>query len=180
MRGGRRPLPRGTVVALDIIPFEPVPNAICLPEVDILTNECSTQLQAVLTTLDVAGESQTGNKGIDVVLSDMAPSATGNKDMDHDNVVKLCYAALTLGLHHLSVGGTFLCKLWNGWRTQGLYDDLRKLFKTVRYVKPPASRNDSAEIYLLAQDFVGVKGLGQARTTQTEQAITADANRDSR
>lgn len=55
------------------------------------------------------------------------------------------------------LGGTFLCKIWRGRRETDLCQDLKNLFENVRYVKPPASRDDSAEIYLLAQNFRGIE-----------------------
>merc|ERR1711976_433058 len=85
----------------------------------------------------------------DVVMSDMAPKATGIKTMDHENIVKLCMSALKFSSVVLEEGGTFLCKLWNGREQQQLEKLTKMVFKQIQIVKPEASRSDSAEVFLL-------------------------------
>ncbi|XP_037557473.1 rRNA methyltransferase 2, mitochondrial [Dermacentor silvarum] len=137
---------RGTVIGLDLLPIDPVPGATFLPNTDILKPESTTKVLQCLS-----------GKSADVVLSDLAPNASGVKSLDHEGIVALTYAALILSFKVLSVRGSFLCKIWNGSEAAKLSDDIRRFFQFVHYVKPPASRKESAEIYILGREFKGVE-----------------------
>ncbi len=93
--------------------------------------------------------------GVDLVLSDMAPSATGHKATDHLRILALVEAAALLAEELLAPGGTFIAKVWQGGTESDLLAHLKRCFRQVRHVKPPASRKESAEIYLLATGFRG-------------------------
>lgn len=95
--------------------------------------------------------------GVDAVVSDMAPSPTGMKDLDHEMIVKLSYSALKFCLKISKVGGFFLTKIWDGGLRGKLENDLKVFYNHVQVVKPKSSRSDSAEIFLLAKDFKGLK-----------------------
>lgn len=97
------------------------------------------------------------NRLINVVLSDMAPQATGIKDLDQENIIKLCYSVLRFAVLMSAKNATLLVKLWQGAGANNLELDLSKFYKNVRVVKPQSSRSDSAEIFLLARDFKGLK-----------------------
>jgi len=89
----------------------------------------------------------------DVLLSDMAPSATGVKSLDHQQIIALATSVLRFSLLGLTQGGTCVVKLWRGCETDKLTEAMRKCFTKVREVKPLASRADSAEIFVLGTEF---------------------------
>jgi 23S rRNA (uridine2552-2'-O)-methyltransferase len=91
----------------------------------------------------------------DAVLSDMAAPATGHLQTDHLRIMALAEAAAAFALEILTPGGIFLCKVLQGGTERALLDELKRSFAAVRHVKPPASRADSAELYVLATGFRG-------------------------
>ncbi len=95
----------------------------------------------------------------DVVLSDMAAHATGHKQTDHLKIIDLAETALEFAMEILKPGGTFLCKVLRGGSEHELLAKLKKNFKSVKHIKPQASRADSAELFVLAQGFKGRKSL---------------------
>lgn len=90
---------------------------------------------------------------VDAVLSDMASPATGHRETDHLRVMGLCEAALEFSFEVLKPGGTFICKVLRGGTEKSLLELLKKRFGKVFHVKPPASRADSAEMYVIAMNF---------------------------
>ncbi|KAL3211200.1 hypothetical protein MRX96_000879 [Rhipicephalus microplus] len=144
--GTDRSATKGTVIGLDILPIDPLPGATFLPNADILKPEATEKVLKCL-----------GGKSASTVLSDMAPNASGMKALDHEAIVALSYAALILSFRVLSIGGSFLCKIWNGSEAVKLSNDIRKFFTFVNYVKPPASRKESGEIYILGREFKGAE-----------------------
>ncbi|XP_071522020.1 rRNA methyltransferase 2, mitochondrial isoform X2 [Panulirus ornatus] len=138
--------PQGTVIGVDLHPVHPVPGAIIIGGHDFTLQE--TQ-QKILKLLD-------GRK-IDVVLSDMAPNATGTKELDHENIITLAYSALRFAIQHSALEATFLCKIWDGYRNSNLSSDIGKFYSTVKVVKPLASRSDSSERFVLGKKFCGSK-----------------------
>lgn len=145
-------LEKGTVIGLDILPIDPIPGATFLPNTDILKPESTAK---ILKCLD--------GRPVDAVISDMAPNASGVRSLDHDAIVALSYAALLFSFRVLSVGGSFLCKIWNGREATKLSEDIRRFFQFVHYVKPPASRKESSEIYILGRQFKGAEKQGSAQ-----------------
>ncbi|MCA4774770.1 RlmE family RNA methyltransferase [Wolbachia endosymbiont of Mansonella ozzardi] len=95
----------------------------------------------------------------DVILSDMAPESCGLKLLDHIRIMLLCEAALSFARHFLSYGGKFVVKIFQGESDKDFYNELKKVFKTVKYFKPKSSRSESAEMYLVGLDFTGGKDL---------------------
>lgn len=91
----------------------------------------------------------------DAVLSDMAAPSTGHKATDHMRIIALCEAAAQFARETLSEGGVFVAKVLQGGTEHQLLADLKRDFRTVRHFKPPASRTDSAEMYLIALGFRG-------------------------
>lgn len=120
----------------------PIKGAIILPECDITKQETQQQILNILN----------GQK-VDVMLSDMAPSATGVKTLDHQQIVQLAMAVLRFSLGCLAEGGSFLVKLLQGGECKSFEKTVGKCFTDVRFVKPHASRMDSAEVFLLARNF---------------------------
>lgn len=133
----------GQVIAIDISPMEPIANVEIL-ELDFMADAAPARLKALLA----------GHKA-DVVLSDMAASATGHRPTDHLRIMGLCEAAAEFAAEVLAPGGTFLAKVLQGGTERTLLDQLKKAYTSVRHVKPVASRSDSAESYVLAMGFRG-------------------------
>src|ERR1700740_2589157 len=141
---------RGRVVALDILDMKPVPGVEFL-QLDFLDPSAPDRLQAMLGR-GAAGKAQAT---ADVVLSDMAANATGHRQTDHLRIMALAEAAADFARGVLAPGGGFLCKVLQGGTEAKLLAALKRDFASVKHVKPPASRSDSAELYLLAKGFRG-------------------------
>ena len=96
-----------------------------------------------------------GGRKADLVLSDMAAPTTGHKATDHMRIMALCEAAADFAVTVLAPGGVFLAKVFRGGTENVLLARLKRDFAKVQHVKPPASRSDSPELYLLATGFRG-------------------------
>ncbi|KAJ8978612.1 hypothetical protein NQ317_010070, partial [Molorchus minor] len=81
---------------------------------------------------------------VHVVISDMAPNATGVKHLDKENIIKLCYAALKFAVQMSVKDASLLVKLWQCEDMKKLVDDISRFYSNVKVVKPNASRSDSA------------------------------------
>ncbi len=134
--------PRARVIAIDIQDLDPVAGVDFIKG-DFLEDET---YQAIL---------QKTKGGVDAVLSDMANAATGHRATDHIRTMALAEAALDFALEVLNPGGFFLTKVLRGGADASLLAGLKKNFKTVRHVKPPSSRADSRELFVLATGFKG-------------------------
>lgn len=133
---------QGAVIGIDILPMDPVPGAMVI-ELDFLDPSAPDRLKALL------------NGPADVVLSDMAAPTTGHASTDHIRIIALAEAAYEFAHEVLAPGGTFLCKVFQGGAEGELLAALKRDFKTVRHAKPPASRAESAEVYVVATGFRG-------------------------
>ena len=91
----------------------------------------------------------------DVVMSDMAASASGNQQVDHLRIITLCEHAAYFAFDVLEPGGTFVAKVLAGGAEQGLMMVLKKNFDKVVNMKPPSSRKDSSEKFVVATGFRG-------------------------
>jgi 23S rRNA (uridine2552-2'-O)-methyltransferase len=138
----RRAGPRGRVVAIDILEMKPVAGVEFL-QLDFLDETAPGRIKAML------------DGKADVVLSDMAANATGHRRTDHLRIMALAEAAAHFAREVLAEGGSFLCKVLQGGTEAALLAALKRDFASVKHVKPPASRTDSAELYLLARGFRG-------------------------
>lgn len=133
----------GHIVAIDILEMEPMPG------VDIF--------HADITDSEIPGRLKHALRGpADVVLSDMAASTTGHRATDHLRTTALLEAALDLAEDVLRPGGVFVGKAFQGGATGDLLARIKKNFHDVKHVKPPASRAESVELYLVAQGFKGL------------------------
>ena len=92
---------------------------------------------------------------VDLVLSDMAASTTGHRQTDHLRTMALFEAAYDFACEVLAPGGAFLAKVFRGGTEQSLLADMKRRFRSVRHVKPPSSRPESVELYVLAEGFRG-------------------------
>ena len=132
----------GRVVAVDINPMAETPGAETI-RADIRDEKTRTLVRAAL------------HGPADVVLSDMAAPTTGHEATDRLRVIGLCETALKFAEDVLAPGGAFICKALGSGADAGLLAAVKRAFKQVKHVKPPASRSDSAEIYLVATGFRG-------------------------
>lgn len=96
---------------------------------------------------------QLQDQKFDVILSDMAPGSCGLQSLDHVRIMLLCEAALNLAKHFLNRGGKLVVKIFQGESDKDFYNELKKVFKTVKYFKPQSSRSESTEMYLVSLDF---------------------------
>ena len=101
----------------------------------------------------------------DLVLSDMAANTTGHKQTDHLKIMALAEAALAFAREVLQPGGTFICKVLRGGAENELLRQLKHDFRHVNHFKPEASRDDSAELFLVALGFRGGKSLATSPDT---------------
>ena len=132
---------KGQVVAIDILEMEPLAGVEFL-RLDFMDAEAPGRLEAMLR-----------DGSADVVLSDMAAQGTGHAGTDHLRVMGLAEAAAEFACEVLDPGGAFVCKVFQGGTERALLDRLKRAFATVRHVKPPASRAESAEMYVVATGF---------------------------
>ena len=138
----------GTIIALDVLPMEPIEGVTFL-QGDIREDAVLAQLEAV-----VAG------RPVDVVVSDMAPNLSGIESADSARISHLVELAVDFAGHHLTPQGALVCKVFHG----SGYSQLVKLFKTtfrvVKPIKPKASRDKSSETFLVG---IGLRAPAQGR-----------------
>jgi 23S rRNA (uridine2552-2'-O)-methyltransferase len=132
----------GRVVAIDILEMAPL-GGVEFRQLDFLEPHAPDAIQSLL------------GGPADVVLSDMAANATGHRRTDHLKTMALAEAAADFAREALGPGGAFLCKVLQGGTQTHLLAALKRDFRSVKHVKPSASRSDSAELYLLATGFRG-------------------------
>ena len=132
---------KGSLIAVDILPMDPVADTTFI-QGDFTTTEVLEQL---LSTLD--------NKGVDVVLSDMAPNLSGMKSVDQPRSIYLAELALDFAKLVLKPEGCLLVKVFQGAGFTEFLQQLRENFREVKSRKPDASRDCSREVYLLAKGY---------------------------
>ena len=138
----RETIPQARVVGIDLLEMDPVEGAEIL-QMDFLADEAPDALAGAL------------GGPADLVLSDMAANTIGHKQTDHLRTMALVETALDFAVQHLADGGAFVAKVLAGGADNQLVGELKRRFKTVKHVKPPASRKGSSEWYVVAQGFKG-------------------------
>lgn len=133
---------RPLIAAIDYLEMDAVPG-VTLLQLDFLDDSAPARLMEAL-----GGEP-------DIVLSDMAAPTTGHRRTDHLRTMHLCEVAADFAMSVLKPGGHFLAKTFQGGTEADLLTRLKQNFRSVHHVKPPASREESAELFLLAKDFKG-------------------------
>ncbi len=128
------------VVGIDLLAIDPVSGAE-LVQGDFLDEAAPTRLTALL------------GGPADLVLSDMAPNTTGHGATDHLRIMALAEAALDFALHVLAPGGAFVAKVFQGGSERTMLATMKRHFAVVRHAKPPASRKQSSELYVVATGF---------------------------
>ena len=133
---------RGTVVGIDLSETAPLPGATLLIG-DVRDPASSAAINAAL------------GGPADIVLSDMAPAATGHAATDHLRIIALAEDAFAVAAQILKPGGAFVAKVFQGGAEGALLAELKRDFAELRHAKPPASRSESAETYVVATGFRG-------------------------
>jgi 23S rRNA (uridine2552-2'-O)-methyltransferase len=134
---------KGQVVAIDLLDMEPIAGVEFI-KLDFMDESAPGRLKRLLR-----------DGGADIVLSDMAAQGTGHARTDHLRIMGLAEAAAEFACEVLTPGGAFVCKVFQGGTERDLLDLLKKSFAKVKHVKPPASRAESAELYVVALGFRG-------------------------
>jgi 23S rRNA (uridine2552-2'-O)-methyltransferase len=134
--------PGGKVIAIDRLEFEDIAGVDILIK-DFLDPDAPEMLK------HMAGGP------VDLVMSDMAASSTGHKATDHLKIMALCEAAVEFAVQVLTPGGAFVAKVLKGGTENELLAMMQRHFRSVRHAKPKASRQDSAEAYVVATGFKG-------------------------
>ena len=135
------------IAAIDYLGMDPVPGVTVLLK-DFLDPDAPDALIAAL------------GGAPDVVLSDMAAPTTGHRRTDHIRTMHLGEVAADFAISVLKPGGHFLAKTFQGGAENELLTQLKQNFRSVHHVKPPASRGESVELFLLAKDFKGRPAQG--------------------
>ncbi|GLQ55442.1 RlmE family RNA methyltransferase [Devosia nitrariae] len=136
------------VVGIDYLQMDPIPGVVLLQK-DFTEDDAPQML------VDALG----GHKA-DVVMSDMAWPTTGHRPTDHLRIVQLVELAAYFAIDVLAPGGAFVAKVFQGGTEHELLHHLKRHFRSTFHVKPPASRQDSAETYLVAKGFKGKDDVG--------------------
>ncbi|WP_099865264.1 RlmE family RNA methyltransferase [Pararhizobium haloflavum] len=152
------------VAAIDFLEMDPIPGVAIL-QMDFLDDDAPQRL------LEAAGGAP------DVVVSDMAAPTTGHKRTDHLRTMHLAEVAAHFAVEVLRPGGHFLSKTFQGGTEQDLLTMLKQNFRSVIHIKPPSSRSESVEMFLLAKDFKGraadeaapVEEAGSDREARSDQ-----------
>ena len=143
-----REYPRSKIFAMDLLEIKPIPNVVFY-QGDFTTDEALRWLESQLNL----SSDEIGNGTADIVMSDMAPNTVGHKKTDHLRQMVLLEYALDFALHALKPGGVFIAKSFTGGSTGDLIRNIKANFDTVHQIKPPASRKDSVEMFIVATGF---------------------------
>ncbi|MAC58314.1 MAG: rRNA methyltransferase [Novosphingobium sp.] len=134
--------PKAKVVGIDLLPTDPI-EGVTIFEMDFMADEAPAALEGAL------------DGPPDLVLSDMAANTVGHKQTDHLRTMGLVETAADFAIQTLAPGGTFVAKVLAGGTDTELLGLLKRHFTSVKHAKPPASRKDSSEWYVIAKGFKG-------------------------
>ena len=138
----RRTAPKASVVGIDLLPTDPLEGVVIL-HMDFMAEDAPEKLNEAL------------GGPADLVLSDMAANTVGHQRTDHLRTMALVEAGLQFATEVLRPGGAYVAKVLAGGADHDLVAEMRRHFTTVKHAKPPASRKDSSEWYVVAQGFKG-------------------------
>ncbi|MBQ7244941.1 MAG: RlmE family RNA methyltransferase [Alphaproteobacteria bacterium] len=143
-----RDFPKSKIFAMDLLEITPI-NNVEFYQGDFTTDSA---LDWLVNKLNL----ENADSGTaDVVLSDMAPNTVGHKKTDHLRQMVLLEYAFDFAVRALKPGGTFVAKSFTGGTTNDLLKQIKEKFETVHHIKPPASRKDSVEMFIVAMGFRG-------------------------
>ncbi|MBN1281661.1 MAG: RlmE family RNA methyltransferase [Alphaproteobacteria bacterium] len=144
-----REFPRSKIFAMDLLEIKPIPN-VEFYQGDFTTDEALKWLEEKLN-IQEQNAAEYGNT--DVVVSDMAPNTTGHQKTDHLRQMVLLEYAWDFAKRALKPGGTFVAKSFTGGTTNELLKEIKQHFESVHHIKPPASRKDSVEMFIVALGY---------------------------
>ena len=136
----RRRIPQSNVVGIDLLPTDPI-DGVTILQMDFMDEAAPDRLKEAL-----------GSEA-DLVLSDMAANTVGHQQTDHLRTMALVEAGLQFATEVLRPGGAYVAKVLAGGADNQLVAEMKRHFTTVKHAKPPASRKDSSEWYVIAQGF---------------------------
>lgn len=139
----RRRSPNAKVAGIDLLPTDPI-DGVAILQMDFMDEQAPAALGEAL-----------GGQEVDLVLSDMAANTVGHPQTDHLRTMALVEAGMLFATEVLKPGGAYVAKVLAGGADHGLVAELKRHFATVKHAKPPASRKDSSEWYVIAQGFKG-------------------------
>ena len=146
----RRRTPAAGIVGIDLLPTDPI-EGVTILQMDFMDDSAPARLQEAL------------GGPPDLVLSDMAANTVGHAQTDHLRTMGLVEAGLQFAIETLRPGGAFVAKVLAGGADSDLVADLKRHFTTVKHAKPPASRKESSEWYVVAQGFKGPSDAGRGQ-----------------
>lgn len=146
----RRQFPGSKVFAMDLLEIADIPG-VEFYQGDFTTDEA---LNWLVDKLNLPADSS-GRGTVDVVLSDMAPNTVGHQKTDHLRQMVLLEYAFDFAVRALKPGGTFVAKSFTGGTTGDLLKQIKTKFESVHHIKPPASRKDSVEMFIVALGYKG-------------------------
>jgi 23S rRNA (uridine2552-2'-O)-methyltransferase len=138
----RKAAPQAAIVGIDLLPVDPI-DGVTILQMDFLADEAEGLLMEAL------------GGAPDLVLSDMAANTVGHPQTDHLRTMGLVEAGAAFAGEVLRPGGAFVAKVLAGGADSALVAELKRMFTTIKHAKPPASRKDSSEWYVIAQGFKG-------------------------
>ena len=144
-----REFPKTKIFAMDLLEIKPI-NGVEFYQGDFTTDAALQWLEQKLNLTDASSGT------VDVVMSDMAPNTVGHKKTDHLRQMVLLEYALDFALRALKKGGTFVAKSFTGGTTNELLKQIKEHFEDVHHIKPPSSRKDSVEMFIVATGFKGL------------------------
>ena len=139
----RRRSPAAKIAGIDLLPTDPI-DGVAILQMDFMDDDAPARLKEAL-----------GADHADLVMSDMAANTVGHPQTDHLRTMALVEAGMEFAAEVLRPGGAFVAKVLAGGADNNLVAALKRHFTTVKHAKPPASRKDSSEWYVIAQGFKG-------------------------
>ena len=143
-----RRAPKARIVGIDLLPTDPI-EGVTILQMDFMDDDAPARLCEAL------------GGPPDLILSDMAANTVGHARTDHLRTMGLVEAGLQFAVENLRPGGAFVAKVLAGGADSELVAELKRHFATVKHAKPPASRKESSEWYVVAQGFKGRGGFGE-------------------
>ena len=139
----RRRSPAAKIAGIDLLPTDPI-DGVAILQMDFMDDDAPARLKEAL-----------GADHADLVMSDMAANTVGHPQTDHLRTMALVEAGMEFAAEVLRPGGAYVAKVLAGGADNNLVAALKRHFATVKHAKPPASRKDSSEWYVIAQGFKG-------------------------
>ena len=148
----------GTIIALDLLDFEPIDGVVFI-QGDFREDSVLAQLETAVS-----------GRPVDVVVSDLAPNLTGIASSDAARVTHLIELAVEFATRHLTPGGALVCKVFNGGNYSELVGLFKSTFRTVKSIKPKASRDRSSETFLVGMGLKDVRKVVEDSVKRPSQA----------